>query len=508
METTPSITGEKGRLRYFDTFAGIGGFALPLSEMGHECVGFSEIDRHASSVYSYHFPSHTPYGDITRIEPAALPDFDLLVGGFPCQAFSVAGKRRGFLDTRGTLFFDVCRIAKEKRPRLLVLENVKGLLNHARGETFRVILSALDELGYDADWQVCNSRHFGVPQNRERVYIVGHLRGQPRPEVFPLGEGEGEPAEEPAGEFAHCLDANYGKGCNDITKAKRTVIGRWVNKETGVVLDDTVPTLRASGGTDIRKRPVVLDVGYQNRPPRVYDESVPTLRANSGGGGHHPPVVLQRPRGNNAGGVLGGEVAPTVQKGFGDGNVTILSMNQQREVRERDVAGALPASQSATQFQAVAIRGREGGATIEVREDGVSNALRTAGGGSSKPMVMYPGHAVNEPDGVARTLKAGTHGVPGGEGLVRDGMAIRRLTPVECERLQGFPDNWTRYGVRQSQRQAVNGASTTGPDLVEISDTQRYKMCGNAVTVNVVREIAGRLSATGQPVQVVGPAGR
>jgi len=115
-----------------------------------------------------------------------LPDFDLLIGGFPCQAFSIAGKRGGFTDTRGTLFFDLARILKTKKPPRFIFENVKGLLSHDHGSTFKTIVTTLDELGYDIQWQVLNSKNFGVPQNRERVYIVGHLRGTPRPEVFPI----------------------------------------------------------------------------------------------------------------------------------------------------------------------------------------------------------------------------------------------------------------------------------------------------------------------------------
>lgn len=151
------------------------------------CVGFSEIDRYAIETYSKHFPEHKNYGDITKIDEGTLPDFDLLVGGFPCQSFSIAGRRRGFEDTRGTLFFDIARIVRKKQPRLLFLENVKGLLSHDEGRTFAIIIATLDELGYDCQWQVLNSKNFGVPQNRERVFIVGHLRGTPRPEVFPIG---------------------------------------------------------------------------------------------------------------------------------------------------------------------------------------------------------------------------------------------------------------------------------------------------------------------------------
>lgn len=150
------------------------------------CVGYSEIDKYAIQVYEKHF-DHKNYGDITQINEAELPEFDLLVGGFPCQSFSIAGKRGGFNDTRGTLFFDIARILKAKQPRLLLLENVKGLLSHDEGRTFATIISTLDELGYDLQWQVLNSKNFGVPQNRERVFIVGHLRGTHRPEVFPIG---------------------------------------------------------------------------------------------------------------------------------------------------------------------------------------------------------------------------------------------------------------------------------------------------------------------------------
>lgn len=324
-------------MRFFSTFTGIGGFEIPLLELGHECVGYSEIDKWAVQIYASHFPSHRSYGDITRIAADSLPDFDLLCGGFPCQAFSVAGKRRGFLDTRGTLFFDVCRIAKEKRPRLLLLENVKGLLSHDSGNTFRTILSSLDGLGYDAEWQVCNSRHFGVPQNRESVYIVGHLRGEHAPEVFPLFGTDGSCPQELA---STTVDANYGKGIDD--HGARTAIVRWVNSETRCVIDQTASSLRASGGTDIRERSVILD---------------------------------------------------------------------------------LKANESSTH------RGT------------ISDA------------------------GYAKTLD---HDCAQAD-LTK--AAIRRLTPIECERLQGFPDNWT----------------------AGVSDTQRYKCCGNAVTTNVVREIAKRL---------------
>ena len=151
------------------------------------CIGYSEIDKYAISIYEKHF-GHKNWGDATTIKTDSLPDFDLLVGGFPCQSFSIAGKRGGFEDTRGTLFFEIARILRAKQPRLFVLENVKGLLSHDTGTTFKIILSTLTDLGYDLQWQVLNSKNHGVPQNRERIFIIGNLRGTSRPKVFPLGE--------------------------------------------------------------------------------------------------------------------------------------------------------------------------------------------------------------------------------------------------------------------------------------------------------------------------------
>ena len=156
-----------------------------------ECVGFSEIDKYAVEVYQKHFPEHKNFGNATRIIPEEIPDFDLLVGGFPCQAFSISGKRGGFKDTRGTLFFEIARILAVKRPELLLLENVKGLLSHDHGRTFGTIIATLSELGYFCEWQVLNSKDFGVPQNRERVFIVGHFGRFGGRTVFPIGQNCG-----------------------------------------------------------------------------------------------------------------------------------------------------------------------------------------------------------------------------------------------------------------------------------------------------------------------------
>lgn len=179
-------------MKFIDLFAGIGGFRLGMESAGHECVAFCEIDKFARASYKaiHNTEGEIELHDITQVTDGEIRNIghvDAICGGFPCQAFSIAGHRRGFEDTRGTLFFEIARFASILKPKYLFLENVKGLLNHDKGNTFEVILSALDELGYDVEWQVLNSKDFGVPQNRERVFIIGHLRGQRGRKVFPIG---------------------------------------------------------------------------------------------------------------------------------------------------------------------------------------------------------------------------------------------------------------------------------------------------------------------------------
>ncbi len=289
-------------------FSGIGGFELGIGKRA-ECIGYSEIDKYANKIYQKHFGGRN-YGDATKINARELPDFDLLVGGFPCQAFSVAGKRAGFNDTRGTLFFDIARILKEKRPRHLVLENVKGLLSHEQGKTFQTILGVLADLGYFVEWQVLNSKDFGVPQNRERVFIVGHLRGTPRPQVFPIAESNGESKK--------ISQLNNPRHSNDRVYDPKGIS----------------PTLNTAQGV--------------NRQPNIITSTITTENAH----------------------------------GFGK-NVTANQV-----------------------YDIAVLTGK-----------------------------------------------------------------IRRLTPLECERLQGFPDGWTEG----------------------LSDTQRYKTLGNAVTVNVVEAVITNL---------------
>ena len=368
-------------MKVFSMFSGIGGFDLAMRNLGHEIVGACEIDKYAQQVYRKQFPRVPIHDDASKVQAESLPQFDVLCGGFPCQAFSIAGQRKGFKDTRGSLFFEIARIAKEKRPSILFLENVKGLFSHDKGETFRTIISSLDEVGYDVEWQLHNSKYH-VPQNRERVYIIGHLRGQRSRQVFPLGGIDKKPAKKTIApvdnipvvndrsglrevERATCLDANYFKG-HDYHGA-RTMIMAW-----------------SSSGRD----------GF--RETRIKLGECNTLNTGDG------------------------------CRGQSTANYVALTE------RRTDEAKAI--RKKSMQEDGVDWSPRRGKELVQ-RDDGLANCVTT---GQTK------------------------------ESLITDGIRLRKLTPVECERLQGFPDNWTEG----------------------ISDTQRYKCCGNAVTVPVVQWIA------------------
>ena len=178
-------------IKYLDMFSGIGGFRSGLEKVGgFKCVGYCEIDEYARRAYEalYDTKGEMCFEDARTINPDMLPDVDVICGGFPCQSFSIAGKRRGFDDIRGTLFFEIARIAAVKKPALLFLENVPGLLSHDEGRTFATILSTLDNIGYDVWWQVLNSANFGVPQSRKRLFIIGYNREKSAGEVLAFTE--------------------------------------------------------------------------------------------------------------------------------------------------------------------------------------------------------------------------------------------------------------------------------------------------------------------------------
>lgn len=381
-------------MKFIDLFAGIGGFRFGMESAGHECVAFCEIDKFARASYKaiHNTEGEIELHDITQVsddEIRAIGHVDAICGGFPCQAFSIAGNRRGFEDTRGTLFFEIARFASILKPKYLFLENVKGLLNHDKGDTFEVILSALDELGYDVEWQVLNSKDFGVPQNRERVFIIGHLRGERGRKIFPIG-GENEKSS------AERLGINIlgntknpngtAQGTRDIVHDPKGIVGTLTATDYKGPKQEAIPN-------EIKKYGVLQPNFNQSGVVYETDGIAPTIRTMQGGG-----------------------LEPKIR------------------VREATKQGYAEASM---------------GDSVNLSHPN----SRTRRGRVGKQ--------------IANTLLTGES-----QGVVEPSFRIRKLTPRECWRLQGFPD-WAF-----DKAQEVN------------SNSQLYKQAGNSVTVNVIKEIA------------------
>lgn len=340
-------------MNFLDLFAGIGGFRLGMERVGHKCVGYCEIDKFARLSYQaiHDTKGEIDYKDITEVTNEEFRKLkgtvDVICGGFPCQAFSIAGKQLGFEDARGTLFYEIARATKEIKPRYLFLENVRNLLSHDKGKTFERMLTILDDLGYDAEWQVLNSKNFGVPQNRERVFIIGHLRGECTRRVFPLSS------------TGRQVDKYQEQSTNTLTT-------RYPNSQ-GVgsyVIESKSQRVRSIGN---------INPSGNGMNGEVYESTglAPTLTTNKGEG----VKIIQRAHGYNQGGEH--DIAPTI---------------------------------------------------------------------------------------TSNSYQENNH--------LSDGYRIRKLTPRECWRLQGFPD-WAF-----DKAQKVN------------SNSQLYKQAGNSVTVNVISAIA------------------
>ena len=397
-------------IRYLDMFAGIGGFRSGLERLGgFECIGFCEIDKYAKKSYEamYDTKGELYFNDARKIKPEELPDIDLITGGFPCQSFSIDGQRKGFEDTRGTLFFEIARIAAVKKPKYLFLENVPGLLSHDRGWTFKTILSALDELGYDVAWQVLNSKDFGVPQSRKRLYIVGFLRSRcagqilsfkeanskTTVQIFPGKEGDRIYSSEGESVTLTCNAGGFG-GRSGLYSIEEFAIPIKVKTKSGYQI--------AYPGDSI-------DIGYSGT--------------------------------NTRRGRVGHEVAHTLTTSSTQAYY-FIDMNADPKMTE--VARCITARHASD----ISNRKGEHSAVFlekfQITDD------------EEYPVVVF----IDK------------------KGKVHIGK-IRKLTPRECWRLQGFTD------------QQFDKVIEAG-----MSDTQLYKQAGNAVTVNVI-------SAVGQIIKDV-----
>jgi DNA (cytosine-5)-methyltransferase 1 len=359
-------------MKFIELFAGIGAFRLGLERTGHECVWANEWLEKPRRIYGQNFGEQPDGRDIRDVRPEDLPEADLIVGGFPCATFSVAGKRTGFSleDTRGTLAFEMFRLAKDKRIPYILFENVKGLLNHDSGRTFEIIIGVLDELGYDCQWELLDSQNFGVPQHRERIFLIANLRGKPRPKVFPIGRTDSKNVDE--------------------TEENEIKISQW-------------------------RRGYFRD--YKSN-------GVPTLTANMGTGGHNVPFVTGRKPKEI-------DVFPTIDGHYWKG----IQNNQGR--------GAVKSVKAVMDVQR--LNKSPNGRMIKNHDE--------------------PSYTITAQD---------RHGVQ----IDTDSETrIRKLTPLECERLQGLPDGWTELY----------------DDQTKVSDSERYERCGRTITIPVVEAIGRRL---------------
>ena len=283
-------------MRVASLFSGIGGFEKGIlqADQGAEIVFSSEFDPDSKAKYINNQPARMiykknygvePHGDITKIKSTDVPDHDILVGGPPCQGFSIAGKREGLCGAKGSMFYEFIRIARDKQPMLLLIENVKGILSSGGGWDFAKILIELEDAGYWIEWQVLNSKNHGVPQNRERVFIIGHSRNGSIRKIFPIGKSsEMVDEQEPT---VYCLDANYYKGPAQQSRTMIKVNNPIHSKNRIYDPVGLSPTINCAEGGG--RQPIILCDSGQGRKNQLRNETIPPLRANTGAG--HNNVV-------------------------------------------------------------------------------------------------------------------------------------------------------------------------------------------------------------------------
>ncbi len=403
---------KKIKINHLDLFSGIGGFHLGFEKAGFEVNSyFSEVDKYAIDVYKNNFKNSNYVGSVTDVRGTQLPKIDAITFGSPCQDFSLAGKRKGMGGQRSSLITEAIRLIDECRPRFFVWENVKGTFSSNNGEDFWAIIQAFTNLGgYRLEWQLLNTKWF-LPQNRERIYLVGYLGNGSGGQVFPIRESSKQ-INELQGQQTNtcCLTTRYGADGNGSYLIERKLNAQKVE----------IGTLRThNDGKGFRK---------------IKDGDCPTIPARAREDGSGQPII---------------KINSGTKKGYEEAaeRVSINYSNPNSET-SRDRVGK-----------------------------GVAQTLDTA----CNQAVIYDGYnnKVKEENIVGTiTQHCSRSGLTNGFKVINENK-IRRLTPIECERLQGFPDNWTEYGISG-----------------KISDTQRYKMCGNAVTVDVVEAVANSIIKT------------
>jgi len=395
-------------MKFFDMFAGLGGFRSGLSFIqGFRCVGFCEIDKFAQQAYRALYDTEKEYfcDDARTINPNEVPDFDLLCAGFPCQPFSVAGKRLGFDDTRGTLFHEIARLVGTKRPAFLLLENVPGLLSHDKGRTYQTILAMLSDLGYTLEWCVLNSKNFGVPQQRRRLYLVGYLDDRCTGAIFPLGTSNAPPLKEiiPGPQGQRVYDTSGVSSC--LTSQS----GGWGGK-TGLYFID------------------------MNADPMITDEArCITARQDSGvsnrKGEHSAVLVVEE-------------------------NQHFIDLNADPKIT--DEARCLHTRMD------LEVVGTHKGERSGILVEDEPRAILTP----DRETVRQQGRRIKEPNEEMFTITAQDR-----HGIVHKGR-VRRLMPIECFRLQGYTDDQfyavQSLGISDAQLYKMAGNSVSVPVIFAI----------------------------------------
>lgn len=430
-------------------FAGVGGFRLGLERLGWKCVGWCEIDKYARQTYEANFDTKGEFfwSDATSLNTSEMPDFDVLVGGFPCQSFSLAGLRLGFEDARGTLFFELVRVLRDKKPRAFLFENVQGLVFHDKGRTLSTILDLLAAtvngqarlspnancLGYHVYWRVLNSKDFGVPQSRKRIFIVGFKDSLSKPFTFPEG-----------GRLADLLEDVVDEKYYLSPKLVESLVRHLAEKKNGSTIALEERRVKRVGNV----------FPSEGQAEQVVDKSgiSPTIVLGKRGGSAIMPIVQNErkvkeignvyPSGGQAGRVYdGSECSPTVRsEAKGTGQTAIIIA----EPREEEKSSATDTN-DITSYTIPHYK--KGGGSKPQISRGFSPTLTARMGNSGQNIPV-----VQEPKWLAEHL--------------------RRLTPRECARLQGFPDSF----------------------VLPCSDTQSYRQMGNAVTVNVVEAVGRKMT--------------
>lgn len=492
-------TVEKRDFTFVELFAGIGGVSFGLEQVGGRCLLAAEWDpvqegktQFAQESYKVLHPDTSITGNVMDLDKDNTPDHDVLTATFPCQAFSVAGKRGGFEDARGTLFFEVARIANEKKPKVILAENVKGLVGHDKGKTLDTIVKTLNEIGYRVDFEVLNSKYFGVPQNRERIFVVAvredlvdnapwNIVGNT---IVPKGKRR-------ISGYDDVKTFNFDWPTNDTVELRlKDVLEPSVDEKYYLSEEKTaqlVTKLEDKSFEDSEDSVLAGEAELKGHEAirRVYSQEGVSPTLTTMGGGHREPKVAE-PNGINlakqASEVAGlTDVAGTLMardyKGFGNKEKTgVIEGLPIKEATKKGYAEAYEGDAVNIMFpNSETRRGRVG-------KDGQAQTLEASG--CNQGVVESAEGAADRTRNGSKTLESnGEEYANAITSVQHDSMAIekpqyriRKLTPLECWRLQGFTDE---------QHNAVEDAG--------ISNSQRYKQSGNAVTVNVIKAIGERL---------------